>query len=150
MAFGRLESTQSPQPMSEINMTPLVDVMLVLVVIFIFTAPLLSSSITLELPKAEATQVSHAPVFVTLAVDKSGQAFLNDQPQDIDELVQKLLHIARINPDTEVQLKADAAVPYGRIVEIIGGAQKAGLNRIGFVAEAVPQVAPSATTVRKP
>jgi biopolymer transport protein TolR len=150
MAFGRLESTQRPQPMSEINMTPLVDVMLVLVVIFIITAPLLSSSITLELPKAEATQASHALEFVTLAVDKAGQAFLNDQPQDIDELAQKLLHIARINPDTEVQLKADAAVPYGRIVEIIGGAQKAGLNRIGFVAEAVPQIAPSATSVRKP
>jgi biopolymer transport protein TolR len=150
MSFGRLENTQRSQPMSEINMTPLVDVMLVLVVIFIITAPLLSSSIKLDLPKAEATQASRAPEFVTLVVDKSGQAFLNDQPQAITELAQKFLQIARSSPDTEVQLRADAAVPYGRIVEVMGAAQKAGLSRIGFVAEAVPQVVPSAPSVPKP
>ena len=136
MSFGRLERTPGPQPMSEINMTPLVDVMLVLVVIFILTAPLLASSIKLDLPKTEAAKPGDAPKFVTLVVDKSGQTYLSDKPLALDQLALKLAQTAQLNPDTEVQLRADAAVPYGRIVEVMGTAQKAGLNRIGFVADA--------------
>ncbi|MGC1175717.1 ExbD/TolR family protein [Polaromonas sp.] len=136
MSFGRLERTQGAQPMSEINVTPLVDVMLVLVVIFIITAPLLASSIKLDLPKSEAAKPNEAPLYVTLAVNKAGQAFLNDQPVSSAELDQRLKQSAALNPDTEVQLRADEAVPYGRIVELMGIAQKAGLNRIGFVADA--------------
>ena len=147
MSFGRLERTQGPQPMSEINMTPLVDVMLVLVVIFILTAPLLASSIKLDLPKTEAAKTSDVPKFVTLVVDKSGQTFLNDQPLDLTELASKLRQTAQANPETEVQLRADTTVPYGRIVEIMGTAQKAGLNRIGFVAD---PTAPGATPKAKP
>ena len=135
MSFGRLERTPGPQPMSEINMTPLVDVMLVLVVIFILTAPLLASSIKLDLPKTEAAKPGNAPKFVTLVVDKTGQTFLGDKPLALIELAAKLQQTAQLNPDTEVQLRADAAVPYGRIVEVMGTAQKAGLNRIGFVAD---------------
>ena len=142
MSFGRLERTPAPLPMSEINMTPLVDVMLVLVVIFIITAPLLASSIQLELPKTEAAKPGDVPKFVSVVVDKSGQAFLNDQPLDLTELATKLVQTAQTNPDTEVQLRADAAVPYGRIVQVMGTAQKAGLNRIGFVADARPPVKP--------
>ncbi|MEO8022751.1 biopolymer transporter ExbD [Polaromonas sp.] len=138
MSFGRLERTQGAQPMSEINVTPLVDVMLVLVVIFIITAPLLASSIKLDLPKSEAARPNEAPLHVTLAVNKAGQAFLNDQPVSSAELDQRLKQSAALNPDTEVQLRADEAVPYGRIVEIMGIAQKAGLNRIGFVADTPP------------
>jgi len=144
MSFGRLERTQVPPPMSEINMTPLVDVMLVLVAIFIITAPLLASSIKLDLPKTEAAKPGNAPKFVTVVVDKSGQAFFNDQPLGLVELATKLVQTAQVNPDTEVQLRADAAVPYGRIVEVMGTAQKAGLNRIGFVADAKPNATPSA------
>ena len=144
MSFGRLERTPGPQPMSEINMTPLVDVMLVLVVIFIITAPLLASSIKLDLPKTEAAQVGEAPKFVTVVVDQSGQAFLNDKPLALAELAAKLAQTATANPETEVQLRADAAVSYGRIVEVMGTAQKAGLNRIGFVADAPTRVAPAA------
>ncbi|WP_114972803.1 ExbD/TolR family protein [Rhodoferax ferrireducens] len=143
MSFGRLERTPGPQPMSEINMTPLVDVMLVLVVIFIITAPLLASSIKLDLPKTEAAQAGEAPKFVTVVVDKSGQAFLNDKPLVLAELAAQLTQTANANPETEVQLRADAAVPYGRIVEVMGTAQKAGLNRIGFVADAPTRVAPA-------
>ncbi|MDO8248541.1 MAG: biopolymer transporter ExbD [Rhodoferax sp.] len=143
MSFGRLERTPGPQPMSEINMTPLVDVMLVLVVIFIITAPLLASSIKLDLPKTEAAQPGEAPKFVTVVVDKSGQAFLNDKPLALAELAAKLAQTAHANPETEVQLRADAAVSYGRIVEVMGTAQKAGLNRIGFVADAPTRVAPT-------
>ena len=135
MAFGRLERREGPQPFSDINVTPLVDVMLVLVVIFIITAPLLASSIRLDLPKAEGTQAGDAPRFVTVVLDKAGQAFFNDQPVDAAALAARLADTSRKNPDTEVQLRADEAVPYGRVVEVMGAAQKAGLNRIGFVAE---------------
>jgi len=144
MAFGRLERTPGPQPMSEINMTPLVDVMLVLVVIFILTAPLLASSIKLDLPKTEAAKPGDAPKFVTVVVDKTGQTFLGDKPLGLVELAAKLQQTAQRNPDTEVQLRADAAVPYGRIVEVMGTAQKSGLNRIGFVAD------PNAAAIAKP
>ena len=116
-------------------MTPLVDVMLVLVVIFILTAPLLSSSIRLDLPKTAAARVQTAPTFVTLVVDKAGQTFLNDQPVTDAALAIQLGQAADQDPDTEVQLRADATVPYGRVVEVMGVAQKAGLNKIGFVAQ---------------
>ncbi|MBC7467976.1 MAG: biopolymer transporter ExbD [Ramlibacter sp.] len=135
MAFGRLERTQGPQPMSEINVTPLVDVMLVLVVIFIITAPLLASSIRLDLPGTDAAKPNDAPRFVTVALDAQGKLFLNDKPVTSAELAARLAESGKQNPETEVQLRADQAVAYGRIVEVMGAAQKAGLNRIGFVAE---------------
>ena len=144
MSFGRLERSKGAEPMSEINVTPMVDVMLVLLVIFILTAPLMASSIKLDLPKTDAAKASEAPKFVTLVVDKSGQIFLNDKPIAIDELKTSLTLTAVENPDTEVQLRADEAVPYGKVVEVMGAAQKAGLNRIGFVADA-PGVAPVKT-----
>ena len=143
MTFGRLERTQAAQPMSDINVTPLVDVMLVLVVIFIITAPLLASTIPLDLPKTDAARTSETPRFVTLVVDRSGQSFLNDRPVPPDELARALAQAARQHPDTEVQLRADQAVPYGKVVEVMGMAQKAGLNRIGFVADPGPAAAAS-------
>ncbi|AYQ27997.1 MULTISPECIES: biopolymer transporter ExbD [unclassified Polaromonas] len=148
MAFGRLERTQGPQPMSDINVTPLVDVMLVLVVIFIITAPLLASTIPLSLPKTDAAQPADTPKFVTLVVDKTGQAFLNDRPLGLDELAQRLAETARQNPETEVQLRADEGVAYGKVVQVMGVAQKAGLNRIGFVADPGPAAAPGAAVTR--
>jgi biopolymer transport protein TolR len=135
MAFGRLERTAGPQPMSDINMTPLIDVMLVLVVIFIITAPLLTSAIRLDLPRSDAAKPSDAPQFITLALDKGGQAFLDDQRVTPEQLAQRLTEAANRNPDTELQLRADATVPYGRVMAVMGVAQKAGLSRIGFVAE---------------
>jgi biopolymer transport protein TolR len=135
MAFGRLERNQLPQPMSEINVTPLVDVMLVLVVIFIITAPLLASAIRLDLPKTAGTQAGDAPRFVTLSLDKAGGLFLNDKPVTPAQLAEQLAAAAKRNPETEVQLRADQTVPYGRVVEVMGAAHQAGLHRIGFVAE---------------
>ena len=123
--------------MSEINMTPLIDVMLVLVVIFIITAPLLASSIKLNLPKTDAAKAGDVPTFVMVVIDKSGQTYLDDKAVQPDELARRLTQIAGQNPDTEIQLRADEAVPYGRVVEAMGAAQKAGLNRIGFIADAV-------------
>ena len=135
MAFGRLERTKGEAPMSDINVTPLVDVMLVLVVIFIITAPLLASSIRLDLPKAQGTQPGDAPRFVTVVVDKAGKLFFNDKPVTGAQLTEQLTAAAKQNPETEIQLRADGGVPYGRVVEVMGLAHQAGLSRIGFVAE---------------
>ncbi len=130
-------------------MTPLIDVMLVLLVIFIITAPLLANSIKLDLPKTEAAKPGDAAPFVTVVVDPAGQVYLSEQRLSLTELAQKLTETAQANPQTEVQLRADAAVPYGRIVEVMGTAQKAGLNRIGFVADAgAPAPSGRAATVQ--
>ncbi len=135
MAFGRLERSSGPQPMSDINMTPLIDVMLVLLVIFMITAPLMTSSLRLDLPKSDAAAPSEAPQFVVVAVAPDGGLFLGDEKLSADVLGARLAQAAQANPLTEVQLRADQGVPYGRVAELIGVVQKAGLNRIAFVAE---------------
>ena len=135
MAFGRLERRPEAQLMSEINVTPLVDVMLVLLVIFMLTAPLLTSAIRLDLPQAEGLQSGEAPQAVTVALDAKGQLFFNDKPLDAAKLAQQFEATARHSPETEVQLRVDEAVPYGQVVALMDSAQKAGLSRIGFVAQ---------------
>ena len=142
MSFGRLDRSAGPQPMSDINMTPLIDVMLVLLVIFIITAPLLASAIKLDLPKTDAVRPNDAPKSVTVMVDAAGQAYLKDQPVSLEELALQFARSRQANPETEVQLRADKQVPYGRIVEVMGAAQKAGLNRIGFAADTLPVLSP--------
>ncbi|PUE15720.1 MULTISPECIES: biopolymer transporter ExbD [unclassified Limnohabitans] len=137
MAFGRLSAHKADQPMSEINVTPLVDVMLVLLVIFIVTAPLMSSAIRLDLPSSEAGEPGAAPQSMALVVNAQGVMFMNDQVITADALRLKLRAAAQRNPLTELELRADASVPYGRVVEAMGLAQKAGLSRIGFVAQVV-------------
>jgi biopolymer transport protein ExbD/biopolymer transport protein TolR len=135
MAFGRLQRSPTSQPMSDINMTPLIDVMLVLLVIFIITAPLMSASLRLDLPKTTGAQASSAVQFVAVAVDAQGGLFWGDQPQTESQLTAKVREAAQRNPATEVQLRADKQVPYGRIAELIGLVQAGGLSRIGFVTE---------------
>ena len=146
MSFGRLERTTGPQPMSDINMTPLVDVMLVLVVIFILTAPLMASSIRLNLPATEGATPGAVPQFITVVVDATGQAYLDDQPLSQPALAERLRRIGAERPDTEIQLRADAAVPYGRVVDVMGAAHLAGLQRIGFVADPQAPGSPSASS----
>jgi biopolymer transport protein TolR len=136
MAFGRLERRPSSQPMSDINMTPLIDVMLVLLVIFMITAPLMTTSLKLDLPKTEGARPSEAPAFIALAVDASGQLFVGDEKVDAARLTERVREAATRDPATEVQLRADRAVPYGRVAELIGLVQDGGLTRIGFVTEA--------------
>lgn len=121
--------------MSDINVTPLVDVMLVLLVIFIITAPLMSSAIRLDLPKAQAEAPITVPNFVTLSLDREGRLFLDDKSVTPEALASALADAAQRHPDTEVQLRADSAVPYGRVAEVMAIANKAGLSRIGFVTE---------------
>jgi biopolymer transport protein TolR len=139
MAFGRLEKPVGHRPMSDINVTPLVDVMLVLLVIFILAAPLMASRLALELPQAEtpvAAPATPADAVLALSVDAAGQVFWDERPVTTPVLRERLQEAARRNPATELQLRADTRVPYGQVVQLIGLAQSAGLSRIGFVAEA--------------
>jgi biopolymer transport protein ExbD/biopolymer transport protein TolR len=136
MAFGRLERNPGSRPMSEINMTPLIDVMLVLLVIFIITAPLMTSSLKLDLPKSDAAAPSAAPASLAVALDAQGQLFIGEAPATPQQLAEQARAAARRDPATEVQLRADSRVPYGRVAELIGTLQQAGLTRIGFVTEA--------------
>jgi biopolymer transport protein TolR len=136
MAFGRLERNPGSRPMADINMTPLIDVMLVLLVIFMITAPLMTTSLKLELPKTEAARPSDAPLFIAVAINEQGQMFVGDEAVSAEQLLQRARDAARRDPLTEVQLRADSRVPYGRVAELIGLVQDAGLSRVGFVTEA--------------
>lgn len=135
MSFGRLERTAPPRPFADINVTPLVDVMLVLVVILIVTAPLLASAIRLDLPASAAARPGQASGAVVVHLDAQGGLFLDDRPTTPADLARRFAEAARRDPATEIQLRADRAVPYGRVVEVMDAAQQAGLNRVGFAAE---------------
>ena len=143
MAMGSFDSRRHMAPMAEMNVVPLVDVMLVLLVIFIITAPLMASSLKLELPRAEGASTSSAPAFVALAINAEGELFLGEQrlppAQAQARITEHVRNAARQDPATEVQLRADSRVPYGRVAELIGWVQAAGLSRIGFVTEAAPK-----------
>ena len=133
MRMGEFESSPTRAPMSEINVTPLVDVMLVLLVIFILTAPLLTSAIRLDLPQSKAAQAGEAPEALSLSLKASGELFINDKPVTLAALPTALAQLATQRPNLEVQLRVDQSVPYGQVLELMGLAQQAGLSRIGFV-----------------
>ncbi|MEO8281691.1 MAG: biopolymer transporter ExbD [Ideonella sp.] len=135
MAFGRLERSSSASPMSEINMTPLIDVMLVLLVIFMITAPLMVSSLKLDLPSSEGAKPGETPDFIQAAIDSAGKWYLADEIVDPATLRQRIAEIARRKPQTEVQLRADKTAPYGEVAALIGEVQQGGLTRIALVAE---------------
>jgi len=136
MAFGRLERSSASRPMGDINMTPLIDVMLVLMIIFMITAPLMTSSLKLDLPKTEGGTPTEAPSFIALSIDAQGAMYVGEEKVEREALLQRAREAARRDPLTEVQLRADTAVPYGRVAELIGLVQDAGLSRIGFITEA--------------
>jgi biopolymer transport protein ExbD len=154
MSFGRLEKATAHKPMSEINVTPLVDVMLVLLVIFIITAPLMASRLALNLPEVAAQAVATEPAnaaTVSIGLDAAGQAFWGDEAVDSATLSARLRDAAQRDATTEVQLRADTSVPYGRVVQVIAQAQAAGLARIGFVADPAALVSPTpAATATSP
>jgi biopolymer transport protein TolR len=128
--------------MSDINMTPLIDVMLVLLVIFMLTAPLLVRGMKVDLPGLQQAQGIKVARFAAVSIDVSGQAYLETQALSDAALAAALLQMAQDQPDAEVQLRIDAAVPYARVLAVMGLAQKAGLTRIGFVADARTLPAP--------
>jgi biopolymer transport protein ExbD len=148
--FGRLEQGRRARALSDINVTPLIDVMLVLLVIFIVTAPLLTSRLALDLPRAEGARPGAAPAFLALALDAQGQLFLAEQPLARAQLEERVREAARDQPELEVQLRVDRRVPYGEVAELIGVVQAAGLSRIGFVTEGpAPSPAPAAAPSRQ-
>ena len=124
-------------PMAEINVTPLVDVMLVLLIIFMITAPMMTSRLKLDLPRAE-TQAAPPmpPAVITIALTADGRTHLDEQEVTAVALQTQVQAQAKAKPDTEVQLRADRVVPYERVAQLIGILQKAGLTRIAFVTEA--------------
>ncbi|WP_321840713.1 ExbD/TolR family protein [Paraburkholderia bannensis] len=145
MAFGGLEKKRDSAPMAEINMTPLIDVMLVLLVIFIITAPLFTHAIRLDLPKVAAEPVQQTPKTVTLSIDAAGKVFWNAQPVTLDELRKRFADAGK-QPEAqqpELQLRAARETRYDVIAQVMGAAQQAGLARLGFVTD--PPTATPAT-----
>jgi biopolymer transport protein ExbD/biopolymer transport protein TolR len=135
MAFGRLERSPASQPMSDINMTPLIDVMLVLLVIFMITAPLMTSSLKMDLPKTAAARPDDSGEPLALALTADGLAHVGDNVVTADELAQTIRAAGRRSPAPNVLVRADKSVPYGRVAELIGELQDAGLTHIGFVTQ---------------
>jgi len=121
--------------MSEINVTPLVDVMLVLLVIFLITAPLMGSALRLDLPATEAAS-SPAPInSLSLILDPQGLIFIDDKPVALEALPAVLAMQASTDASVEVQLRADQSVPYGRVAEVMGLLQKAGLSKVALAVQ---------------
>jgi biopolymer transport protein ExbD len=132
MSFGN--GSQQDGMMSEINVTPLVDVMLVLLVVFIITAPLLSpQSLKINLPKTAAVASDKKPQLDHLFVDAQGKIALNDKPLGDAELGELLRVRAAESPSFQLQVQADTAVPYGRVAELMAIAQRAGVAKLAFV-----------------
>ena len=125
----------APAPMSEINTTPLVDVMLVLLVIFIITAPLLTHALRIDLPKANSQLIQEKPQIVNISIDGNANLYWNDQPIDKSNIKQKLIQLAQANPQAEIHLRADKQTRYQLLAEIMAAAHQAGISKLGFVSQ---------------
>ncbi|HXU42402.1 MAG TPA: biopolymer transporter ExbD [Burkholderiales bacterium] len=135
MAFGSFEKGGSQAPMAEINMIPLIDVMLVLLVIFIITAPLLTHAVKVDLPKASSQANQTKPDNVQLAIDRRGAVYWNGEVVSGAEWRERMQAAAKLAPQPEVHLRADSEVPYHHVAEVLSDAAKVGLTRIGFVTD---------------
>jgi biopolymer transport protein ExbD/biopolymer transport protein TolR len=138
MSFGRLGRDGGARPMSDINMVPLIDVMLVLLVIFIITAPLIAPALRVELPPAAGVAAAPPASVLRVTIDRDGRLHLDDAAIDADQLAARLAEAAQRDPRTELHLRADRGVPYGHVAELIDLVQRAGLGRIGFVTAPPP------------
>ena len=133
MAFGSLGAGGRQAPQAEINMIPLIDVMLVLLVIFIVTAPLLTHAVRVDLPEANSAPAPADPQAIELSIDAQGQTFWNTDRVDAAELTTRLGAIAVQQPQPELRLRADGAVPYRQVAQVMAAAARAGQRRVGFV-----------------
>ena len=133
MAFGTQDDTD--EVMNEINMTPLVDVMLVLLIIFIITVPVMKHSVNIDLPRASNQQELVKPATVRLSVDADGSYFIDDTKILDDQLVPRLQAAAAQNPQPDLHIRGDKAVRYERVAQAMAAAQQAGLRKIGFITE---------------
>ncbi len=133
MAFGTQDDTD--EVMNEINMTPLVDVMLVLLIIFIITVPVMKHSVNIDLPVASNEVQISKPETLRLSVDAQGRYFLNETPVADDQLAPQLQAAAAKNPQPDLHIRGDKAVRYERVAQAMAAAQQAGLRKIGFITE---------------
>ena len=133
MAFGTQDNTD--EVMNEINMTPLVDIMLVLLVIFIITIPVMQHAVNIDLPRASNQVNTAKPETIRLDVDSSGAYFWNDAPIQENDLATKLAAAASAEPQAELHIRGDRAVRYERVARVMAAAQSAGVKKIGFITE---------------
>ena len=122
-------------PMSEINVTPLVDVMLVLLIIFMIAAPLLTVGVSVDLPQAKAPPLTGDEEPLTVTVDKNGVIFLQETEVEIEKLVPRLMAIAESGFDERIYVRGDSAVDYGTVVQVMATMNQAGFRRIAMVSE---------------
>ena len=137
MAFGTQDETD--EVMNEINMTPLVDVMLVLLIIFIITVPVMQHAVNIELPRASNVVQDARPQTIRLSVDAQGRYFLNEAAIDEKELPQRLKAEAARDPQPELHIRGDREVRYERVAQAMAAAQQAGMRKIGFITEPKPE-----------
>ena len=123
------------RPLAEINVTPLVDVMLVLLIIFMVTAPLMTSGVSVDLPKTNAQPLNSDSEPLTVAIKADGSIFLQDQEIDVGDLVTKLQAIAKNNADRRIFVRGDKDLPYGRIMEVMGTITQGGFTKVALLAE---------------
>jgi biopolymer transport protein TolR len=135
MAF---ESGANGGSLSQINVTPLVDVMLVLLVIFMVTAPIIQQGVQVDLPKTRAAALAGPEEPLVVGLAKNGTVYLDDDPIALPELRSRLGEIGRARPDRLVFLRADRTVPYGDVVQVIAAVKEAGIERLGMVTEPAP------------
>jgi biopolymer transport protein ExbD len=138
MAFASFDSKNASAPMAEINMVPLIDVMLVLLVIFIITAPLLTQAVKLELPKADAQVNDLRPEKIAFAIDAAGTLYWNGEAVSRAEAQQRFAIEGRKPVQPEVHLRADQNVAYRFVAQTLADASKAGLAKVGFISEPEP------------
>ncbi|RPH46937.1 MAG: biopolymer transporter ExbD [Burkholderiales bacterium] len=135
MAFASFDRRSGASPIAEINMVPLIDVMLVLLVIFIVTAPLLTHAVKLDLPKADASVDAVQREKIEFAIDAAGQRWWNGEPVDRAEAARRFTEQGPRQPQPEVRLRADQSIAYRLVAETLSDAARAGMTRIGFVSE---------------
>lgn len=135
MAIGSFNSPAAQAPTAEINMTPLVDVMLVLLIIFIITAPLLTHSVKVELPRAASTPSNEKPQTLQVSIDADNRIFLGTDAVDRESLEERFREAVVRDPNVELHLKADRSTRYESVAETMSAARRAGLTKIGFVTQ---------------
>lgn len=133
MAFGGFSQGAERQPTSEINMVPLIDVMLVLLIVFMITAPLLTHSVKIDLPRASSAPNIEKPETVALALDAEGRMFWNDEPLSEEALTARLQEAAARTPQPELHLRADHETRYQKLAEVMSAARDAGIEKMGFI-----------------
>ena len=135
MAFGEFDNEAGDKPIAQINMIPLIDVMLVLLVIFIITAPLLTHAVKVDLPKASSNPNVIKRDKIELAVDREGIAYWNGERVEDSGLRVRMDAAAKVEPQPELHIRADGDVPYRRVAQLMSAAAKAGLTRVGFISD---------------